>query len=843
MGNHALHRRRKPAGKARQIGASVLATAVAATSTLGASLVTAPAAFAAAQNGYVFNDTWTLVSPGSAATGNTLPGQRNAATYSATSQLPMRTGNIGIRMDVKESDATVKGTNYLDAVNNQDYWQANSGTFLGSPTVANLPAIAVETNPSNCGAFDSTQKTDFNGVCEDASQVTITFDKTVTDPILDVSGLGGYLWARARDSSSDPYSYRGGFLQQQWNLVTQGVSLQAPSGTNPSNMTITPTSFKAASRNANGTCYSETQDNAGATNASPRTAAGACGSVLLRGTFDTVTFRIDHDVAPFTAFSNAEYGTGSEWFLANRKGMDGVNGLNATWGESAKLPNNTIQVQNDQAHFSVRLPQTGVIGDRVWNDANGNGIQDDGEPGIQGVTVELLDENGQPVLDSNGNPITTTTDANGAYRFENLPLGKYKVRFSGAPEGMSPTTPGAGADRGKDSNIDASGLSDVVELNTDAPEADHVDAGYTAAPVAKDDESLNNAQGSAVSVPVLSNDTGNLDPSTVKIKDKDGNPVDSLVVPGEGKWAVNPENGDITFTPEDGFTGNPTDIDYVVKDKNGQQTGAKVHVTYKPEASNDESLNNKQGTVVTVPVLKNDKGDLDPSTVKIKDKDGNPVDSLVVPGEGTWTVDPKTGDITFTPEEGFKGNPTDISYTVKDKAGNETGANVHVTYVPEPVAKDDESLNNAQGKAVTVPVLGNDDGDFDPSTVKIKDKDGNPVDSLVVPGEGTWTVDPKTGDVTFTPEQGFTGNPTDIVYTVKDKNGNETGANVHVTYLPEATNDESLNNKQGSPVKVPVLGNDKGDLDPSTVKIKDQNGNPVDSLVVPGEGQWTVDPK
>jgi len=843
MGQPMRHRRRMPLRGARKISASVLATAVAVSGTLGASLVMAPAASAAAENGYVFNDTWQLVAPGSAATDNTLPNQRSAATYSATSRLPMRTGNIGIRMQVKESDATVKGTNYLDSVNNQDYWKANSSTFLGSPTVANLSGVALETNPSNCGAFDSAAKVDFNGVCKDTSEVTISFDKAVTDPILDVSGLGGYAGTWARDSTNVPYSYRGGFLQQQWNLLTQGVTLQAPAGTNPSNLTITSDSFKPSSRNANGTCYSVTQDFAGQTNSTPRTAPGACGSVLLRGTFDSVTFRIDHDVAPFTAFSSAEYGTGSDWFASDRKMTDGINGLNSTYGESPTLPNNTWKVQNDQAHFSVRLPQTGAIGDKVWNDANGNGIQDAGEAGIAGVKVELLDENGQPVLDTDGNPITTTTDANGAYRFEDLPLGKYTVRFSGAPAGMSPTVQAAGDDRSKDSDINSSGETGVIDLNSDTPEQDDIDAGFTAGPAATDDESLNNDQGTAVKVPVLSNDKGDLDPSTVKLKDPNGNPVDSLTVAGEGKWTVDPKTGDITFTPEAGFTKNPTPVNYTVKDRNGKETGAKVTVTYKPEATDDESLNNKQGTTVTVPTLKNDKGDLDPSTVKIKDKDGNPVDSLTVAGEGKWTVDPKTGDITFAPEAGFTGNPTPVDYTVKDHAGNETGAKVTVTYVEMPVAADDQSLNNDQGTTVTVPTLKNDKGDLDPSTVKLKDPNGNPVDSLTVAGEGKWTVDPKTGDITFTPEAGFTKNPTPVNYTVKDTNGNETGAKVTVTYKPEATDDESLNNAQGTTVKVPVLGNDKGDLDPSTVKIKDKDGNPVDSLTVPGEGKWTVDPK
>ncbi|WP_452223837.1 Ig-like domain-containing protein, partial [Lacinutrix chionoecetis] len=45
-------------------------------------------------------------------------------------------------------------------------------------------------------------------------------------------------------------------------------------------------------------------------------------------------------------------------------------------------------------------------------------------------------------------------------------------------------------------------------------------------------------------------------------------------------------------------------------------------------------------------------------------------------------------------------------------------------------------------------------------------------DELVVPGEGTWTVDDTTGAVTFTPEAGFTGDPTPIDYNVEDNDGN-----------------------------------------------------------------------
>ena len=489
------------------------------------------------------------------------------------------------------------------------------------------------------------------------------------------------------------------------------------------------------------------------------------------------------------------------------------------------------------------LIQRGSLGDKVWFDSNGDGIQDSGEPGVSGVTVHLLDKDGKPIVDADGKEVVTTTDKDGNYLFSDLPLGDYRIKVD-VPAGDGVTQEGAGTDRSADSDIDSAGNSGVVSLTLDQPNRRDIDAGLIDAPQAADDRSDHNTIGSTVSVPVLNNDKGDLDPSTVKLINPNGEPVDSLTVPGEGTWTVDPTSGAVSFAPESGFTGNPTPVDYTVQDRNGNKTAAKVTVTYDPQATDDRSDHNTIGSAVTVPTLDNDKGDLDPSTVKITDpQTGDPVDSLTVPGEGTWTVDPKTGAVTFTPEDGFTKNPTPIDYTVKDRNGNQTGAKVTVTYDPQAI--DDRSDHNTIGSTVTVPALDNDKGDLDPSTVKITDpQTGDPVDSLTVPGEGTWTVDPKTGAVTFTPEDGFTKNPTPIDYTVKDRNGNQTGAKVTVTYDPQAIDDESLGNASGSTVTVPTLGNDKGDLDPSTVRITDpKTGEALTSLAVPGEGTWTVDEK
>ena len=79
--------------------------------------------------------------------------------------------------------------------------------------------------------------------------------------------------------------------------------------------------------------------------------------------------------------------------------------------------------ENDMSWDAGIYQCQNTIGDFVWHDANVNGIQDNGEPGIEGVIVKLLD--------ASGNFITsTTTDANGFYQFTGLPNGTYKVKIA-----------------------------------------------------------------------------------------------------------------------------------------------------------------------------------------------------------------------------------------------------------------------------------------------------------------------------------------------------------------------------------------------------------------------------
>ncbi|WP_216650076.1 SdrD B-like domain-containing protein [Lewinella sp. W8] len=115
------------------------------------------------------------------------------------------------------------------------------------------------------------------------------------------------------------------------------------------------------------------------------------------------------------------------------------------------------------------------LGDYVWEDANENGIQDEGEKPIQGVVVNLKDENGVVIA-------TTTTDQFGFYSFEGLAAGTYSVQFE-LPDMFEFTALNAGAeDVDSDADPAMNGMTEPVTL-TNGEFYPDLDAGIVAIPI------------------------------------------------------------------------------------------------------------------------------------------------------------------------------------------------------------------------------------------------------------------------------------------------------------------------------------------------------------------------
>ncbi|MBI3158074.1 MAG: DUF3048 C-terminal domain-containing protein [Chloroflexi bacterium] len=99
-----------------------------------------------------------------------------------------------------------------------------------------------------------------------------------------------------------------------------------------------------------------------------------------------------------------------------------------------------------------------ILGNRVWVDADSDGVQDIAELGLPGVCVDLYDAVTGNLLES------TTTDLNGLYGFDTLPDNRYFVEVR-VPPGFALTMMDAGADDNLDSDFDpATSRSPIIQM-------------------------------------------------------------------------------------------------------------------------------------------------------------------------------------------------------------------------------------------------------------------------------------------------------------------------------------------------------------------------------------------
>ena len=122
----------------------------------------------------------------------------------------------------------------------------------------------------------------------------------------------------------------------------------------------------------------------------------------------------------------------------------------------------TLTSGENNLTYDAGLYQQASLGDFVWNDTNGNGVQDLGELGVSGVTVTLYQC-------SNGNVVgvPVITGPNGQYLFSGLTPGSYYVGFSNLPAGYFFTPNDMGGNDTADSDANSgTGLTGCETLTS-----------------------------------------------------------------------------------------------------------------------------------------------------------------------------------------------------------------------------------------------------------------------------------------------------------------------------------------------------------------------------------------
>ena len=323
-------------------------------------------------------------------------------------------------------------------------------------------------------------------------------------------------------------------------------------------------------------------------------------------------------------------------------------------------------------------------------------------------------------------------------------------------------------------------------------------------PVAVDDL-VSTSVGKQIRISVLENDS---DP------DGDSLTVESITQPSNGKAKKNGKKK-VRYTPNKGFNGIDT-FTYTISDGSGGTATATITVQVgslnsPPVAEDDEAIVQENGSVV-VDVLGNDHdndGTIDPTTVEVTKG----------PKYGTFSVDPKTGAVTYAPDPGScKGDY--LRYTVADDDGAiSEEAKVSFTAVcnEAPTAVDDEATTD-EGVAISIDVTANDidvDGSIDPTTVDIT-KD---------PKHGEASLDPTSGIVSYAPETAWCGDDS-FEYTVEDDDGEPSRkARVNIEVIcneAPQTRDDKATTDENTSVAIDILANDTdadGSIDPATVHV------------------------
>ena len=372
------------------------------------------------------------------------------------------------------------------------------------------------------------------------------------------------------------------------------------------------------------------------------------------------------------------------------------------------------------------------------------------------------------------------------------------------------------------------------------------------------------------------------------------------VVPGQGKYKItaNGKDVDVEFIPEDNFLGTADGISIRRVDNNGYDTGWSTKFPDN-EANVDTLLNTMDGLYIPTVTPKDIEGVSKTSTdvqgatqtgtptfnVVGTNLDGNKVTvtpsalypaklvdpatgqptnalSVTVAGEGTYTINPTTGEVTFTPEPSFVGTAKGIEVTLSAPVGRDKDGTIRDEYVKTATAKYTPTVVGVTPTATpaeTTDIQGatqKGKPEFKGGTVTIDGVEKTvPINEDVpatfedgsttktVEGVGTYTVAPD-GTVTFVPEKSFVGKAPSVTVVREDMNGTKASA----TYTPTVTpvtptaEDVTSTDKQGQtqtgkPTFTP--GNSNVPMD-DDVPATFEDGSTTKTI--PGEGTYTVAP-
>ena len=168
------------------------------------------------------------------------------------------------------------------------------------------------------------------------------------------------------------------------------------------------------------------------------------------------------------------------------------------------------------------------------------------------------------------------------------------------------------------------------------------------------------------------------------------------------------------FVPENNFIGTSKPVTVKGYDENGTSTTTTYTPTVIPDVPTGEDVTStgKQGEIQRgTPKFKPGSNITTIDSYTLIDKYGKPVEKITVPNEGIYTIDPKTGRVTFVPERKFVGKANGVTVQATDSNGTTVTAKYTPTVIPvTPVGENATSIGYKNEKQKGMPTFRNGDG-------------------------------------------------------------------------------------------------------------------------------------
>ena len=190
-------------------------------------------------------------------------------------------------------------------------------------------------------------------------------------------------------------------------------------------------------------------------------------------------FEIDLDTIAPSEFMTIRY----QGTITNQLSRSYANHVAVTIAGQTAVKDTTIK-RTDAGGIGGGV-QSVAVGDVVWLDSDGDGIQDPAEKGIGGVTLGLTGPDGKPVTSVGGATVgPVVTDAAGHYQFANLPVLPAGQHYTVTVDTAASSTALTGlvpalAHVGGDATVDSStGSAESAELTTNGARDESLDFGF-----------------------------------------------------------------------------------------------------------------------------------------------------------------------------------------------------------------------------------------------------------------------------------------------------------------------------------------------------------------------------